>query len=112
MMDEADRWKQLVTGNTPPAGRLIPGESVTKGNVDFKTMKLEPTVMQQRETRCRAVFKIRGYAGSAPRWQRCINIAYLDAFVDTEELLDSNGRVALCYVHAGVCMRGNLRIAR
>jgi hypothetical protein len=66
--------------------------------------------MTQRETRCRAL--VRNRYGNKNLYHRCTFLAYLDAYIDPEELFGSDGRVALCWTHAYVCERGNLRIAR
>jgi hypothetical protein len=112
MPTEQEMWKEYVTRVEQPEDRMISTQTITKDELDFKTMKLEPTIMTQRETRCRAVFKIRYGEKGKPKYQRCVNIAYLDAYVDPAEQHGSEGRVALCWVHAGVCLRGNLRVSR
>lgn len=109
MPSEAENWQKFVEKVENPPQRLTPGQQVTKANLGMATMPLGTTTLSQRETRCRAVYKV---AYSKGVWQRCSNIAYLDAYVDPDEQLGTNARVALCYVHAGVCMRGNLRVSR
>lgn len=112
MPTEREMWQTHVVRVEQPAGRMISSQSIPKSELELKTLKLEPTLMTQRETRCRAVFQVRYGEKGKPTYQRCINIAYLDTFVDPNELYGSEGRVALCWVHAGVCLRGNLRISR
>ena len=110
MVDEAAMWKLHVAGLENPTDRVLSGEGVYKDVLELKTVKLPPTTMTRREGRCRAVYKVK--YSKPGHWQRCINYAYLDAYVDSDILLGESVRVALCYVHAGVCLRGNLRIAR
>lgn len=111
-LSEVEMWKSFVNRLEQPEGRIISSETISKDELDTRTLKLEPTLMSQRETRCRAVFKLRWGEKGKPKYQRCVNIAYLDAYVDSAELYGSEGRVALCWVHAGVCLRGNLRVSR
>lgn len=108
--DEVENWRTLATRSRHPKPRPYPGSIIEKEHQDTDIIKLPPSEMVEREYRCRAVYKIQYY--NEKRWQRCKNIAYLDIFLDPEETFDAKPRVALCFVHASVHMRGNLRVCR
>jgi hypothetical protein len=108
--NEVDNWHTLVTRTNHPKPRPYPGSLIERDHQATDILKVDPSEMVEREYRCRAVYK--SWHENERRWQRCKNIAYLDIFIDPDETFDGKPRVALCFVHASVHMRGNLRICR